>query len=147
VARRSREAAPELLLQLRRPHLRGGLQPFWHPAIQPNRGDPHRRNLDNRDGDLDFLAGRRGRGSVVDHDRVGHAGLVAREALEPGRATVHIRPTREMRNRALAPLAGRKAHRAVSRSVFLRHSPLLRREWSLFAYDEPRAFGRDTVTL
>src|SRR5438093_11699312 len=51
-----------------------------------------------------------------------------------------------MRNRALAPLAGRKAHRSVSRSVFLRHSPLLRTEWSLLAYDEPRAFGRDTVT-
>src|SRR5205809_375272 len=51
-----------------------------------------------------------------------------------------------MRNRALASLAGRKAHRSVSRSVFLRHSPLLRTEWSLLAYDEPRAFGRDTVT-
>src|SRR5207249_3182659 len=52
-----------------------------------------------------------------------------------------------MRYRALAALAGRKAHRSVSRSVFLRHSPLLRREWCLLAYDEPRAFGRDTVTL
>src|SRR5207247_11235369 len=52
-----------------------------------------------------------------------------------------------MRNRALASLAGRKAHRSVSWSVFLRHSPLLRREWSHFAYDEPRAFSRDTVTL
>src|SRR5881409_4015795 len=52
-----------------------------------------------------------------------------------------------MRYRALAALAGRKAHRSVSRSVFLRHSPLLRREWCLLAYDESRAFGGDTVTL
>src|SRR5439155_14817936 len=92
-------------------------------------------------------ARRRRRGSVVDHDGVGHPGLVARESLEPWRAAVHVRPTREVWNRALAPLAGRKAHRSVSRSVFLRHSPLLRTEWCLFAYDEPRAFGRDTVTL
>src|SRR5207245_4403325 len=103
--------------------------------------------LANRHGDLDILArGRRGR-SLVDDNRMRHARLVSRESLEPGCATVDVGPAREMRYRALAPLAGRKAHRSVSRSVFLRHSPLLRREWSLLAYDEPRAFGRDTVTL
>src|SRR2546427_117631 len=62
--------------------------------------------------------------------------------LRPGFLRVVV-----FRDRALAPLAGRKAHRSVSRSVFLRHWPLLRGEWSLLAYDEPRAFGRDTVTL
>src|SRR5207244_1735852 len=144
---RNREDPTQLLLELSRPHLRGGLEPFRHASVQSDRRDPHRRHLDDGHGDLDLLArGRRGR-SVVDDNRVRHARLVSSESLEPGRATVNIRPAREMRYRALAALAGRKAHRSVSRSVFLRHSPLLRREWSLLAYDEPRAFGRDTVTL
>src|SRR5207249_3886141 len=75
---------------------------------------------------------------VCDHPNLVDVGRVD---LRPGLFRIVL-----FRNRALAPLAGRKAHRSVSRSVFLRHSPLLRTEWSLLAYDEPRAFGRDTVT-
>src|SRR5881396_2177814 len=106
-----------------------------------HRGYVHRRDFEDRDGDLHLLARGRGRRPIVDDDRVGHAGLVTGKSLDLRTATVRVGPAREMRNGALAALAGRKAHRAVSRSVFLRHWPLLRGKWSLVACDEMRADG------
>ena len=136
---RDREDASELLVQLGAPDLPHGLQALHRAAVQAHRGDVHRRNFEDGDGDLHLLARGRGRRPIVDDDRVGHAGLVTGKSLDLRTATVRVGPAREMRNGALAALAGRKAHRAVSRSVFLRHWPLLRGKWSLVACDEMRA--------
>src|SRR5207247_4646512 len=72
------------------------------------------------DGDLDLLSGRRRRRAVVDDERVGHPRLIPREALEL-RTVVDLRPAREVGNRALAALAGRKAHGTVTWPALLRH--------------------------
>src|SRR5205809_1945634 len=117
----------------RPPH---GLQALHRAAVQAHRGDVHRRNFEDGDGDLHLLARGRGRRPIVDDDRVGHAGLVTGKSLDLRTATVRVGPAREMWNGALAALAGRKAHRAVSRSVFLRHWTLLRGKWFLVACDE-----------
>src|SRR5207237_2789087 len=116
VSLRDREAAPELLGPLGAPDLPDGLQALHRTAVQAHRGYVHRRDFEDRDGDLHLLARGRGRRPIVDDDRVGHAGLVTGKSLDLRTATVRVGPAREMRNGALAALAGRKAHRAVARS-------------------------------
>src|SRR5439155_27265791 len=116
----------EFRLQLRTTHVHFRLQAFGISTVETYGGNPHWSNLDGRNGNMNLLTGGRGGWPVVDDDRVRHARLVARESLELWCAPVNVGPTREVGNRALAALTGRKAHRAMSRSVFLRHRPLLR---------------------
>src|SRR6267143_1055244 len=139
VVLRNREDATEFLVELQAPDLPDRLQALRSAAVHAHRGHMHRRDFEDGDGDLYLLARGRGRRPIVDDDRVGHARLVPRKTLDLRTPAIRIRPAREVRNRAFAALAGRKAHRAVSRSVFLRHWPLLRGKWSLVAYNEARA--------
>ncbi len=64
------------------PDLRHGLHPVGGVLVRSQGNRPHGRRLDYRDGDGVFHPLTRGVRTVVDHDDVGHTGLVAGETLQ-----------------------------------------------------------------
>jgi len=114
------ERAVEFRVELVGPHFGCRLQSVRRVFVGSQGDCPHRWRLDDghRDRLLHPLTG--GVGLVVDHDDVGHAGLVAGKALQRGSAVV-VGPRANARDFAGRALARAEAHRAFSWSAWLWH--------------------------
>src|SRR5581483_2652967 len=118
------ETRAQALLRVRGPLLAERAEAIGRLAVVAHRGDLHRGDLDDGDGDGDFLAARERLGAVVGDDRVRHARLVAREALDL-RLVASDRPRGHAGDLAARAHARREAFRTLLRSVGLAHGTFL----------------------